>query len=418
MGTELPAVSAAIARLPDPEINLAAYGGIVFALALIIEAPIIQLLAASTALSKDWDAYRKLYRFMMIAGGALTFIHILIAFTPLYDVVVIKLIGAPSQIVEPARIGLQIMVPWSWFIAYRRFHQGVLIRFDHSQIVGLGTGIRLGVNITVLVAGSIFTSFPGIVIGTSAIIAGVIAEAAFIGVRVQPILRDELPESRADVEPLTLRSILDFYIPLALTSLLFLLVQPLGSAALSRMPNPIPSLAVWPVISGLTFMARSLGIAYNEVVVALLEDPGSARPLSRFTVGLALFSSSVLLLLAVTPLSSIWFDNISGLSTELVVMAENALWIVLLWPGLNVFQSWYQGAIVHSRRNRGIPEAVVVFLVTSIAILYLGVLSGEIAGLYVGLGAFVTGTVTQNLWLWYRSQPARESVFLRDLTPV
>ncbi|MGD8396518.1 MAG: hypothetical protein PVF43_13705, partial [Candidatus Eiseniibacteriota bacterium] len=52
MGVELPLVSAVLARFPDPEIHLAAYGGIVFPLALLIEAPIIMLLAASTALSK------------------------------------------------------------------------------------------------------------------------------------------------------------------------------------------------------------------------------------------------------------------------------------------------------------------------------------------------------------------------------
>ncbi len=417
MGTELPAVSAAIARLPDPEINLAAYGGVVFALALIIEAPIIQLLAASTALSKDWDAYRKLFRYMMIAGSALTVVHILIAFTPLYDLVVIRLIGVPSQIVEPARIGLQIMTPWSWFIAYRRFHQGVLIRFNHSQIVGLGTGVRLGVNLSVLVAGSLLTSQTGIVIGTTAIIAGVISEALFIGIRVRPILQNELPETRPDVEPLTLKTTLDFYIPLALTSLLFLLAQPLGSAALSRMPNPIKSLAVWPVIWGLTFMVRSLGVAYNEVVVALLDEPGSAPSLRRFAEILAISSSCILLLLAVTPLSSWWFDEISGLSPDLVLLAETALWVVLIWPALNVYQSWYQGAIVFSRRTRGIPEAIVIFLVTAVLILYAGVNIGEITGLYIGLGAFVSGALTQTLWLWYRSQPARASAFIRDLPP-
>ncbi|MFN4218252.1 MAG: hypothetical protein ACK4HB_03105, partial [Candidatus Bipolaricaulia bacterium] len=47
MGLELPAVSAVVARLPEPQINLAAYG-VVFALSMIIESPIIMLLAAST----------------------------------------------------------------------------------------------------------------------------------------------------------------------------------------------------------------------------------------------------------------------------------------------------------------------------------------------------------------------------------
>ena len=64
MGMELPVLSAIVARLARPEINLAAYGGIVFPLALIIEAPVIMLLAASTALSKDWASYKKLYNYM------------------------------------------------------------------------------------------------------------------------------------------------------------------------------------------------------------------------------------------------------------------------------------------------------------------------------------------------------------------
>jgi hypothetical protein len=53
MGAELPVLSAVVARLDNPEINLAAYGGIIFPIALLIEAPVIMLLAASTALCKD-----------------------------------------------------------------------------------------------------------------------------------------------------------------------------------------------------------------------------------------------------------------------------------------------------------------------------------------------------------------------------
>src|SRR5512136_2311243 len=88
MGAELPALSAVIARLPQPEINLAAYGGVVFPLALIIESPIIMLLAASTALCRDYASYLKVRRFMMVAGASLTVLHIAVAFTPMYYVVV------------------------------------------------------------------------------------------------------------------------------------------------------------------------------------------------------------------------------------------------------------------------------------------------------------------------------------------
>jgi hypothetical protein len=143
MAAELPALSAVVARLSDPSINLAAYGGVVFPLALIVESPILMLLSASTALSKDWASYRKIWRFMMATGAVMTGVHVLIAFTPLYYVVVRGILGVPEAIVEPARMGLMIMTPWTWSIAYRRYHQGVLIRFGHSKAVGAGTAVRL-----------------------------------------------------------------------------------------------------------------------------------------------------------------------------------------------------------------------------------------------------------------------------------
>lgn len=122
MAVEIPALSAIIARLPDARVNLAAYGGIIFPLALIIEAPIIMLLAASVALSKDWAAFLKIRRFMMVTSAILTGLHILVAFTPLYDLVAGQVMRVPPEIIEPGRLGLQLMTPWTWAIAYRQTH--------------------------------------------------------------------------------------------------------------------------------------------------------------------------------------------------------------------------------------------------------------------------------------------------------
>ena len=69
MGFEGPAVASVVARMADPKINLAAWGGIVFPLSLMVEAPIIMMLAASTALCRDWISYVKLRRFMNRLGA-------------------------------------------------------------------------------------------------------------------------------------------------------------------------------------------------------------------------------------------------------------------------------------------------------------------------------------------------------------
>ncbi len=414
MGLEMPSLSAIIARLPDPNINLAAWGGVVFPLSLIIEAPIIMLLAASTALSKDWDSYRKLRRYMMWAGGILTALHILVAFTPLYDFLVVGLIDPPTQIVEPARIGLRLMIPWTWAIAYRRFNQGVLIRFGHSEAVGIGTVIRLSTDGFVLGYGLVRGDLPGIVVAGLAISFGVVSEAIYAGLRVRPVIRNQLKFAPSVEDPLTLRSFSSFYVPLAMTSLLTLLSLPIGSAALSRMPMALESLAVWPVVGGLVFMLRSLGVAFNEVAVALLDEPLAMNSLRRFALYLVAGTTLLLFLVAGTQLSAVWFGRVSALAPPLVDISRKALWFALPLPGLNALLSWFQGLILNSRRTRGITEAVLISLCVTGLVLVLGVFWGQMTGLFVGWTAFSLGAFVQAYWLWRRSRPAVKALKRQD----
>ncbi len=420
MALELPALSAVIARLPHPEIHLAAYGGVVFQLALIIESPIIMLLAASTALSKDWASYRRLHRFMMTAGGLLTALHLLIALTPLYSLVVEDLIGAPPEIIAPARLGLIVMTPWTWSIAYRRFNQGVLIRFGHSQTVGIGTVVRLSANLIVLFVGFNLAQtlgpqrIPGILVGTAAVAAGVMSEAFYAGWAVRPVLRNQV-RLAPPVEPaLTWQVFFAFYIPLVMTSLLTLIANPIGSAALSRMPESLASLAVWPVVTGLVFMLRSMGVAYNEVVVALLDQRGAYRSLKRFAELLSAFTTGLLLLVAATPLAALWFERVSALPPFLAHLARSGLWLALPLPALSVLQSWYQGALLYGRRTRGVSESVVVYLFVVAALLAAGAVWGGAIGLYVGLAAMTVSMAAQTAWLAWRAAPVLAEIRQRD----
>jgi hypothetical protein len=408
MSIEGPAHSAIAARLANPEINLAAWGGIVFPLALIIEAPIIMLLPASTALSKDWDAYVKVRRFMMRMGVFLTAVHIAIAFTPLYDFIARNVIGAPEVTIEPGRIGLMIMTPWSWAIAFRRTQQGLMIRFGHPKAVGVGTIIRLSANGIVLLAGYLARTLPGIVVASSAVAVGVVAEAIYAGLRVRPIIRRHLrPAPRAET-PLTLRTFLAFYIPLALTSLISLLVQPIGSATMSRLPRALDSLAVWPVLTGLLATLRSGGVAYKEAVISLLDEPHAIRNLRRFTAILATGGTALLVLIAATPLSRLWFGDVMALSPTLMDLGRRGLGLALFFPAIATLDSWFQGLIMHSRRTRSITEGVVLYTV-AIAVgmgtgMTLDRLEAPVVGVYVAVIVFQIAWAIQVGWLWWRNR--------------
>jgi hypothetical protein len=404
MGLELPLVTAAMARLADPEVHLAAYGGVVFPLSLLIESPVIMILVASTALCKDWSAYRLIRNFIWSLGAVLTLVHFLVAFTPLYTVIVDDMLGAPKVIMEPARLGLQCMLPWTFSIAVRRFLQGVVIRAGRTRLIGLGTLVRLCISSAVLLSGLVLDLFSGIVVATVAMSTGVMVEAGFMLLFVRPLLKDLKENSPHPVAPLTLKQLGAFYWPLAFTPLITLATLPLVSAAISRMPHALESLAVWPVLGGLSFVFRSVGFAMQEVVVALYDRPHFFEPLKQFVRLISLGTSGTLLLVAATPMSTVWFAWVAALPPDLFALASSALWLVVIFPAFSPWESFYQGQLVRHGLTTRITQAVCLYLAGSSFLLLAGVLYGQVTGLYVGLAAVITGLGIQMWWLWKHSR--------------
>ena len=401
MGAELPLLSAVVARLADPDVHMAAYSGIVFPLALVIESPIIMLLTASTALSRNTRAYKKMWRMMTWMSVVLTLAHVAIAFTPLYDFIALKILNAPADIIEPGRVGLQIMTPWTWAIAHRRFNQGVLIRFGQSGAVGWGTAMRLVADVIVLAIGFALYDVAGIVVATAAVAAGVLAEAAYIHWKVQAVING--PLRKASGPAITQREVILFYLPIAFAPTIGLLGQPMLTGAMGRMDAPLLTLAVWPTVNSLIFMLRAAGIAYTEVVVALLDRPGGLRQLRRFTVWLSLGLSVPLLVLCTTPLIDIWFDRFIGLRPELAALGKSALWFAVLMPAVTAWACYFEGLLIHHKRSAAVTEAVVFFIVTLFAFLFFAVKNQSMPGLNAAVCSMFLAGVAQTLWLWRRS---------------
>ena len=137
-------------------------------------------------------------------------------------------------------------------IAWRRLNQGAMIKYGNSRAVAVGTAIRLVTLITVLTIGMNYTGWSGVMTGSIAVAIAVTMEALYAHVTVQKILKTNLPLS-SDAKPITRNSFVHFYLPLAMTPLLTLLLHPAGAAGMSRMPDALASLASWPVVWGLVF---------------------------------------------------------------------------------------------------------------------------------------------------------------------
>ena len=415
---EIPIYTAIIARLAEPKINLAAWG-VAFPLVLILATPGLSLLATVTALCKDWSNYQTLRRYSWWVIGLMTVMHLMLAFTPLFDWLVGRVMAVPEAVIEPARLGVQLMVPYMASVSYRRFNYGVLIRFGHSRAMMIGVTSRLVADI-ILLAGFVLldSTWPGVAIATGTMALATTVEAIYSGLRVRPVLRYQLKSAPPAPDMVVLGGFLSFYLPLVLTSFLQIATQPILNAALGRLPNPLESLAVFPVIYGLVSFWTSVSMAYIEVVVVLLDEPRSAASLRRFAQGLGLITLAVLILMTVTPLSELWFIYFAALPDSLIDLAKTGLWFVLPIPLFRAWQSWHQALLLHGKQTRGITEAIIIYLVISVLLLGGGIALGQTTGLFIGLITFSVASFGRTAWLWYRSRPLLQARLARALSTI
>jgi hypothetical protein len=374
MSLEGPVLQAVIARLGDIQTQLAAFG-IVVSLEIAIESPVIMLLATSTALATSARNYGVLRTFVISLNTIVTVVAVLVAFTPLFDLIVRRIMGIPRAIADAAQPGLMIMFAWSAAIGFRRFLQGILIRHGQTRWIGYGTVSRLSSSAGTGIVLAVFTSLPGVYIGSIALIAGVVTEAVFVAFVARPTIRRVLdpPVSSSD-DAVTFADVLKFHMPLAATSLLTLLAQPLIGAGLARMPHPRETLAAWPVIWGVLFIFRSAAFALPEAVIALVSEPLHRGPVRRFCRIVGVASSAAMLLLTATPLIRLYLRYLAGLPDHLAGFVTPGLLLLFPLPFVNSIHSWYRGILMSARKTGVIYWGMGINLTLTGAIVFAGVL--------------------------------------------
>jgi hypothetical protein len=374
MSAEVPVLQAAIARLPDMETQLAAFG-IVTSLQIAIESPVIMLLATSTALATNARNYLTLRRFMIWINALATIEAVLIAFTSLYDVIVRSWMGIPRDIADAARPGMMIMILWSAAIGVRRFLQGVLIRHGQTRWIGYGTVVRLMASGGTGIMLAVFSRMPGVHIGSIGLMAGVCSEAVFVMVVARPTVRRIMTaHENQPSDTLTMWDVTVYHLPLAATSLLTLLAQPVIGAGLARMPNAKENLAAWPVVWAILFIFRSPAFALPEAVIALASQKRLREAIKYFCGKVGLGASLAMAFLALTPLSAAYLRSVAGLPDSLSRFVIPGLLLAVPIPFINSIHSWMRGLLMAGRMTTVIYWGMGLNLLLTAVLMMAGVL--------------------------------------------
>lgn len=410
MSVEGPLIAAVIARLAEPKLNLAAYG-VAFAFALIIEAPVIMMLSASTALVQDRQSFIKLRRFTWILNGLISALMFLLLFPPVFNFILFNLMGLKKEIIALTHPALFILIVWPGAIGYRRFYQGILIRYGFTRRVAYGTGVRLSA--MAAVAGGLYylKIVSGASLGALALSGGVMAEALASRYMVRDALKIIHTQTQSAAQALTFRSIIRFYSPLALTSILSLAIQPALTFFMGQGRYALESLAVWPVVNSFVFIFRSFGLSFQEAAISLMgKNQANYHKLKRFAQGIAAAVTLIIALIALTPLLHLWMSGVSGLKESLAFFTFLPVRILIFMPAFSVWISFQRAVLVVERKTTPITTATTIEVLLVVFFMYALIFHSVLSAVSAAAFALVAGRSGALGYLWRKIFKARVNI--------
>jgi hypothetical protein len=374
---------------------------VAFSLALVLEAPVIMLMSAATALARNRLSYIRLRSFTHMLNAAVTLAMAVMLLPPIFDAIASGLIGLPPEVASRTHIALLILLPWPAAIGIRRLYQGVLIRHGQTRRVAYGTVVRLAAMFGTAFVLARDGRLEGAWVGAAALTMGVSCEAVASRLMADGVLRklmDTAGEATGAVASWV--ALTRFYYPLALTTLLSLGIHPVVTFFVGNSRMSLESLAVLPVIGALVFIFRSVGLAYQEVVIALIGDGQEGyAALRRFCLLLGVGVIAGLSLIAWTPLAGVWFRDVSGLTDELAAFALTPTRILAVIPGLTALLSFQRAIMVVRTTTNRITWATIIEVVGTVVVMWVAISVLDAVGAVAAAAALLIGRIGANMYL-------------------
>ena len=356
-----PLQTAALSRLAFPQETLAAVG-IVRAIAILLESPIIMILHASTALGSYTASRRALWRFTVIAGVSLSSIFLVLTWEPLYNWLILDVFGVSPFIATRGRTPFILMFLWPFVIAWRRFFQGLLIRARKSIPVGWASVGRFTWVIVALTVGVSF-KLDGALLAGVTMIGAVIIEALLVTwfcsrLNITSILDQQIHQDTKKL-PKTLKDVTLYYLPLASTMLLIWGARAILLSFVARSFDGNLALAVWPAAWGLVISIANGTRMVQQVVISSYEET-SKRTLATFVVLVGLVFTSIPFFLGFTSQGFSLLRQFFGDNPSLIEAALPVIQVLSSLPLLFTLQNTFQGLLIHRAKNWFINLATLV----------------------------------------------------------
>jgi hypothetical protein len=396
MSVSVPVINAGLARHPDAQANLAAFG-LAFSLSIFLESPVFALQQSVVAWYRGTGPTREYTRFAAGVGGIMFVIMAAVAFSPVGPFLLRTLMGAPEALVGRALHALMVATAFPILVAVRLGYQGVLIARRNSAPIAFGTFLRL-LLLSVLIAGVC----PRLPVEAPAAAMGALAAAVLIETIYVAYAVSRTPERAVTATPAQERGSrpggrILFLLPLAGTMALGALTNPLINSIIARTADPEASLAVYSVVASLVWFLASPTLRFSAVTIALGDSPEHLRTLRTFLWRAVGGVSLLVLLIYLTPGLDLILKAGIGLNPALAERARLPLVLLALQPLVAAFIAYHQGVLTRGDRTKwvglgGVSRMAAITLI-GLAGLALHTDGGLLGGILLG-SAFTAEMLT------------------------
>jgi progressive ankylosis protein len=378
-------INSTLVRADNSEFILASYA-IAMSLFGITERLGNLLRQTCSSLVRDKSSYKLMSHFSFYLIAGLMLVAISVAYTPAGNFIFAKIFGAKADMVDDIKGIYQVLIFVTIFSASRCLAQGIIIYNRQTKWLTIGMVIRLAAMYLLSLYFIQTDNITG-VSGAIIFLIGMMIEFLISFIEARSLVR-KMPEKH-ELQIESKKSILKFYSPLMLSSVIVVAIGPAINVYLGKTANIELAIASYAIAMSVTQLILSFFLFFHQIVINFYGEHNSIVKKFLFLIG---FTPFILVgILSYTPLGGLFLEHVIGVNGRLLDASVQVLKVTMLMALVFPFVDYFNGLLMFYKRTKiTIYSQSANFVVTLIALIigvkYVAQWNGAIGAIGLSLG--------------------------------
>lgn len=350
----------------------------------------------SNVYGRSVEGRRQCLKFVLVASVAITLPLLVIAFTPLGIDSLSLVYGISTEVAADVTLYLQLLVPLMLIDGLRQFCVGLIVQNRLTGWVTILNVVHLSTLIAALLAGFSQRLAPVYVLTGSQALGAVVHLALLVWV----VRKHYQSPEKAEHQGVTGRELVGFFFPVATTGVMFAISRPVLYALVARTPDAIISIAALRVGFDVATFFQVSANQFRHFFVTFGDDALPEK--RRFMTIIGLGITTLMVLIAATPVSHFMLADLIGIEGKVLVQAREVLLLMCLLPSLILWRNYYHGLLMVARATAGMAWGGItrvggIYLMAQ-ACFAVGLLNHVTATVVLLLGFVLEALVVTAIW--------------------